>query len=184
MNRTGCWVAFLLIAGTAGAQQKGAPADFVGSIKNQYNQNKRYILDSAAKWPEDAYNWRPMGLEKELRTFGQVLVHIANENNTQCSRSSGKAIPAELDDSKAMYTKAQASKIVADSFAFCDTVFGSLTAENIGEMLTMPGRGNATTQRARGTSLINDLTHSNEQYGMIMVYYAIKGMTPVSHEGR
>jgi hypothetical protein len=184
MNRFNCCIAFLLTAGAALAQQKGAPADFVTSVKNQYNQNKRYILDSAAKWPEDAYGWRPTGLEKELRTFGQMLVHIANENNTQCSRSSGQPIPAELDDSKASYTKAQATKIVTDSFTFCDPVFNSLTMQNIGDMVKMPGRGNTTTERARGTSLINDLTHSNEQYGMIMVYYAIKGMTPVSHEGR
>jgi hypothetical protein len=179
----GC-ATLLLIAGAAVAQQKGAPADFATSIKNQYNQNKGYILASAEKMPADQYSWRPMGLEKELRTFGQLLVHIANENNTQCSRTSGQAPPATLDDSKAVYTKAQATKILADSFAFCDPVFGSLTNQNITEMVKMPGRNNTTMERPRGTSLINDLTHSNEQYGMIMVYYAIKGMTPVSHEGK
>ena len=184
MKKSTCCFALLALAGTALAQQKGAPADFAGSIKNGYAQNKRYILASADKMPEDGFAWRPMGLEKELRTFGQLLVHIANENNTQCSRTLGKAAPAEMDDSKAAYTKAQATKIVADSFAFCDPVFDSLTDQNIGDMITMPGRGNTTMQRPRGTSLVNDLTHSNEQYGMIMVYYAIRGMTPVSHEGK
>jgi hypothetical protein len=184
MKRFSCCIVFLLSAGAAIAQQKAAPADFATSIKNKYNQNKGYILESAEKMPADGYGWRPAGLEKELRTFGQVLVHIANENNTQCSRASGKPVPAELDDSKAAYTKAQATKIVADSFAFCDAVFQSLTIQNADEMVKMAGRNNTTTERARGTFLINDLTHSNEQYGMIMIYFAIKGMTPVSHEGR
>ena len=182
MNTSSCCVVLLLCAPAAMAQPK-APADFAASIKNQYNQNKGYILASAEKMPEDAYAWRPTGLEKELRTFGQLLVHIANENNTQCSRSSGQPVPAELDDSKASYTKAQATKIVSDSFAFCDPVFNSLTNQNMGEMLKIAGRNKAATERPRGSVLISDLTHSNEQYGMIMVYFAIKGMTPVSHAG-
>ena len=184
MNRSSCCVALLLYAGAAVAQQKAAPADFAASIKNQYNQNKGYILASAEKMPEDAYGWRPAGLEKELRTFGQLLVHIANENNTQCSRASGQPGPAAFDDSKAAYTKAQATKIVADSFAFCDPVFNSLTNQNVGEMVKIAGRDNTTGERPRGAVLISDLTHSNEQYGMIMVYFASKGMTPVSHEGK
>lgn len=184
MNMSSCCVALLLCAGAAVAQQKAAPADFATSIKSQYNQNKGYILASAGKMPEDAYGWRPAGLEAELRTFGQLLVHIANENNTQCSRASGQPSPATLDDSKAAYTKAQATKIVTDSFAFCDPVFNSLTNQNVGEMVKIAGRNNTTTERPRGAVLISDLTHSNEQYGMIMVYFASKGMTPVSHEGR
>ena len=184
MNKFSCCAAFLLCGAAAVAQQKGVPADFATSVKNQYNQNKGFILASAQKMPEDSYGWRPAGLEKELRTFGQLLVHIANENYAQCSRASGQPGPAASDDSKAAYTKAQASKILADSFAFCDPVFASLTNQNIVEMVKIPGRNNTTSERPRGTVLINDVTHSNEQYGMIMVYFAIKGMTPVSHETR
>lgn len=182
MNKSSYCVALLLCAGVSMAQQK-APADFAASLKNKYDQNKGFILASAAKMPADGYSWRPTGLEKELRTFGQLLVHIANENNTQCSRATGKPAPAALDDSKAAYTKAQATKIVADSFASCDPVFNSLTNQNLVEMVKIAGRNNTTSEQPRGAVLINDLTHSNEQYGMIMVYFAIKGMTPVSHEG-
>ncbi|HEY4365135.1 MAG TPA: DinB family protein [Bryobacteraceae bacterium] len=184
MNRTYGWVSLFVVAGAALAQQKGAPADFATSIKNQYNQNKGYILKSAEKMPEDGFGWRPTGLEKELRTFGQLLVHIANENNSQCSRSSGQPAPTASDDSKAAYTKEQATKILADSFAFCDPVFNALTNQSITEMVKVAGRNNTTSERPRGTALISDLTHSNEQYGMIMVYFAIRGMTPVSHEGK
>lgn len=169
--------ALLLLAATMFAQQKNAPADFAGTIKSQYNQNKGYILASADKWPEDAYGWRPTGLESELRTFGQLLAHIANENNQQCSRVSGQPTPAAADDSKATYTKAAATKILKDSFAFCDPVFNALTDQSVVEPIQMGTRG----LRPRGTQLIADLTHSNEQYGMIMVYFAIKGMVPVSH---
>lgn len=174
-------ICVLLLSGASFAFAQQAPADFASSIRSQYKQNQGFILASADKWPEDAYGWRPAGLESELRTFGQLLVHIANENNQQCSRVLGQPNPPAADDSKATYTKAQATKIVKDSFAFCDPVFAALTNDNMAEMVKMPGRGGTTTQRARATSLILDLTHSNEQYGMIMVYFAIKGIVPVSH---
>jgi hypothetical protein len=163
------------------AQQPSAPADLATSIKNQYKQNQGFILASAEKWPEDGYGWRPAGLEGELRTFAGILVHTANENNMQCNRAQGKPDPKPFDDTNAAYTKAEATKIIKDSFTFCDAVFEALTNENMTEMITLPGRGGANAQRARATSLILDLTHSNEQYGIIMTYFALKGMVPVSH---
>ena len=166
----------------ASAQQ--APADFAATIKTQYNQNKGYIVASADKWPEDAYGWRPAGLETELRTFGQILVHIANENNQRCNRVLGQPVPTALDDTKVAYTKAEATRILKASFALCDPVFQALSNDNMSEMLQDAGQGGATMQRPRATSLIADLTHSNEQYGMIMVYFAMKGMVPMSHEGK
>ena len=164
------------------AEQPSVPADLATSIRNEYKQNQGFILASADKWPEDSYTWRPAGLDKELRTFGQLLVHIANENNTQCSRVLGQPAPKTADDSTGVFTKAQATQIVKDSFAFCDPVFQALTNGNMAELVKMPGRAGSTMQRPRATSLILDLNHSNEQYGMIMVYFALKGMAPVSHE--
>ncbi len=162
--------------------QQQQPADFATSIKNQYNQNKRYILASAEKMPADAYGWRPAGLEAELRTFGQILAHIANENNQTCSRLTGKPNPPHLDDAKGTFTPAEATKILNDSFALCDPLFNGLTNQNVSEMVKMPGRNGTTMERPRGASLISDLTHSNEQYGMIMVYFAMKGLVPPSHQ--
>lgn len=164
--------------------QQPQPADFAATLKNQYNQNKGYILASAAKWPADQYDWRPEGLKSELRTFGQTLVHIANENYMQCSRVSGKPAPKAFDDANGIFTKTEATKIVTDSFTFCDPVFNGLTNQSIVEMIPFPGRNNTTTMRPRGTQLIADLTHSNEQYGMIMIYFGLKGMKPPSHESR
>ena len=172
-------ISSLFLTSAVWAQQ---PTDLASSLKSQYKQNQGYILKSADKWPEDQYGWRPQGLASELRTFGQLLVHIAGENYAQCNRVLGKPVPAAMDDTKASYTKEQATKIVKDSFAFCDPVFESLTVANLNDPITIPGRNNTTSQRARATSLILDLTHSNEQYGMIMVYFALKGMVPVSHE--
>lgn len=114
-------VSLLALAATLGAQQ--APTDFSGAAKNQYNQNKRFILSSAEKMPAENFGWRPADLEPELRTFGQILAHIANENNQTCSRLTGKPNPAHLDGAKGVFTPAEATRFLNDSFAVCDPLF-------------------------------------------------------------
>jgi hypothetical protein len=163
-----------------GATQ-AAPADFATTIKNAYTQNKGYLLASADKWPADQFGWRPAGLEAELRTFGQILAHIADEHFTVCSRILGQPAPKALDDAKGVFTQAEAKKALQDGFALCDPLYNSLTNQNIGEMMSFAGRNNTTQQRPRGTTLIANVAHSNEQYGQIMVYFALKGMVPPSH---
>jgi hypothetical protein len=166
------------------AQPAPATADFATSVKNQYNSNKGFILASAEKMPDDAYGWRPAGLQSELRTFGQILAHIANENNQVCSRLMGQPVPKPLDDSKGTFTKAEAAKFLKDAFALCDPIYSSLTNQSVAELVKLPGRNNTTREQPRGTSLIANLAHSNEQYGMIMLYFAMKGLVPPSHERR
>jgi DinB superfamily len=175
------FVALSVCAAYGLAQQAPAPADFATSVKNQYNSNKAFILASAEKMPDDAFGWRPAGLESELRTFGQILVHTANENSQTCSRLIGQPTPKPLDDSKGTFTKAEATKALKDAFALCDPLYNSLTNQSIAEMVKVPGRNNTTREQPRGTSLIANLAHSNEQYGMIMLYFGMKGLVPPSH---
>lgn len=179
-----CAALSVCAAASALAQQTAAAADFATSVKNQYNSNKAFILASAAKMPDDAFEWRPAGLQSELRTFGQTLAHIANENNQVCSRLTGKPVPKPLDDSKGTFTKAEATKFLKDAFGVCDPVYNSLTNQSVVEMVKLPGRGSTTREQPRGTSLVANVAHSNEQYGMIMLYFGMKGLVPPSHERR
>jgi hypothetical protein len=169
-------------AGPARGGAPSAPADFAASINNAYTQNKNFLLASADKWPADQFGWRPAGLEAELRTFGQILAHIANEHFTVCSRVLGQPAPRPLDDAKGVFTQAEAKKALQDGFALCDPLYRALTNQNVVEMMSFPGRNNTTQQRPRGTLLIGNVAHSNEQYGQIMIYFALKGLVPPSHD--
>jgi hypothetical protein len=184
MKVTICCAMPLLCAAIAWAQPQPAPADFAASVKSQYTNNKRFILAAAEKMPDDGFGWRPAGLQAELRTFGQMLAHIANENNITCARVTGQPVPKALDDAKGTFTKADATKFLNDAFGMCDPVYNALTNQSIVEMVKWPGRNTTTVERPRGTALIANVAHSNEQYGMIMVYFGMKNMVPPSHERR
>jgi hypothetical protein len=68
-------------------------------------------------------------------------------------------------------------KALADSFAFCDDAFASLTDQNGMDMVTQ-GRG----QIARAAALSNLVSHSNEMYGTAAAYIRTRGRVPPSTE--
>ena len=74
-----------------------------------------------------------------------------------------------------MKTKAEIVKALADSFAFCDDAYSSLTEANMSEPL---GRG----MTARAALLANNVTHDNEMAGTAYVYMRAKGLVPPSTE--
>jgi hypothetical protein len=72
-------------------------------------------------------------------------------------------------------TKAEFVKALADSFAFCDDAFASLTDATAMQMVTR-GRG----QQTRAWVLADLIAHSNEMYGTAAVYLRAKGIVPPS----
>jgi hypothetical protein len=79
---------------------------------------------------------------------------------------------------EALTTKADVLKAVADSFAFCDDAFASLTDASAEEMISN-GRGG---QQSRVTALSGVLLHGSEMYGIGTVYLRLKGLIPPSTE--
>ena len=69
-------------------------------------------------------------------------------------------------------------KAVADSFAFCDDAFSSLTEASAQEMIAN-GRGG---QQSRTAALLGVLQHGSEMYGIGTVYLRLKGLVPPSTE--
>ena len=76
------------------------------------------------------------------------------------------------------------SKALADSFAFCDDAFSSLTDQTVNQMMPAgPGPGPGGPQ-SKGAILLGLIAHDNEMYGTMAVYMRSKGLVPPSSEGR
>jgi hypothetical protein len=167
----------LLIASVAAAQ--GPPQGPVGtaaSLQRAYAQLKNNVTLSAAKMPEADYFFKPA---PDIRGFGQLWAHVADAQFGQCSGPKGVANPRQGQPSlEQLTTKADVQKAVADSFAFCDGVFMSLTDASAQEMISN-GRGGQTT---RAAALLGVLTHGSEMYGIGTVYLRLKGQIPPSTE--
>jgi uncharacterized damage-inducible protein DinB len=174
----------LLAASTAFAQPAAqAPANPLSTyLKNAEAAVQTNIVKSAEKFAEADFGFRPSGVATEVRTFGQLLGHIANSSYFYCSRAKGEANPSKTDIEKTVTAKADLVKALTDAFAYCDSVYGSITDATFTELITVPGPNNTTRQIARTQVLIGNLAHNNEHYGNLVTYMRAKNIVPPSSE--
>jgi hypothetical protein len=140
-----------------------------------YGGLKSELSEAADMMPESDYGFRP-GAAPEMRTFGQLFAHVAESQFGTCA--SLQAVPnpvAGKDLERDLKTKAEFVKALADSFAFCDVAFSSLTDTNALEYVKV-GQGEVV----RSAVLTGILAHNSEMYGIATVYLRAKNLVPPS----
>lgn len=154
------------------------PTTLVVAIQRAYATVKANLTQEAAKMSEADYNSKPSTMP-EVRGFGQLFGHVANAQFGTCSAAKGVANPNQGKNLEELKTKAEVTKALADSFAFCDDAYAALTDANASELVTQ-GRG----QIQRAALLMNNVVHNNEMYGTGAVYLRSKGIVPPSTENQ
>lgn len=144
-------------------------------LRDMWNGAKRNITESADLMTEANYSFKPVD---SVRTFGQILAHLAGANYVICAAAKGEKSPhAEDAFEKSATTRAQIIKAVADSHAYCDGAFAAGDDKRLGEPIEMPfGMGKG----ARATALVMNIGHVNEHYGNLVTYFRLKGIVPPS----
>ncbi len=160
-----------------GAQQKPVPSanPVRQAIRDTWEGAKRNLKESADQMSDADYSFKPT---ESVRTFGQILAHIAGASYMYCSAARGEKTPHQEDDfEKTATTKAQIVKVLNDSIAYCDAAYSSLTDRTAAEMV--PGAFGGK-EAARASALIGNVGHYQEHYGNLVTYFRIKGMVPPS----
>lgn len=161
-----------LIGGCAAASAQNPMTE---GQKFLHEMVKNNILRSAEKMPEDNYSFRPV---PEVRSFGQLLGHIADAQYLFCSAVVGKPNPAPgIERSKT--SKADLLAALKEAFAYCDAAYAEMTDAKLAETVKFFGR-----EQARATVLAFNTAHNNEHYGNIVTYLRMKGIVPPSSERR
>jgi uncharacterized damage-inducible protein DinB len=146
-----------------------------GGVKAYYAQIKNNIVRSAEKMPEESYAFKPT---PEVRSFGQLVGHVADASYMFCSAASGEKNPAPGIE-KGKTTKADLSAAVKDAFAYCDKVYDGLTDASAGDVVKFFGG-----ERSKLNVLELNAMHDWEHYGNMVTYMRLKGIVPPSSEPR
>ena len=101
---------------------KPAPPPLAASagIKNLYTTVRGYIVAAADAMPEEHYAFKPT---PDVRSFGELLGHIANANYNFCAGPKKVPSPNKANIEKTATTKAALVTAVKESFAFCDSAY-------------------------------------------------------------
>lgn len=163
---------------------QSAPGNPVSTwLRNAYMGNRNNILKSAQNVPEELYSLRP-GPQLEVRTFGQIIGHLANFNYLWCSQAKGEKNPGEGTDFEKVAAKAGLVKALDGAFSYCDGVYAGLTDSSANEIIQITQEDGREARIPRMSLLIQNFGHNNEHYGNLVTYMRIKSIVPPSSEPR
>jgi uncharacterized damage-inducible protein DinB len=173
MKRT---VVFAIVMTTAAIASAQPPADtsYTASVRTRWNAVKQNVAASAQAMPDASYSFKPT---PEVRSFGELIGHLANEHYMICSSAKGEKNPEEAVDFEKTTTKAGLVKAINDSIGYCDAAY--TTAKDDAAMTT-PRTPNRRDTPFNG--LLLNVTHDSEHYGNLVTYLRLKGIVPPSSQ--
>jgi uncharacterized damage-inducible protein DinB len=158
---------------------------FTAASKPYYELLKGWITKSAEMLPEKDYGFHPTEApaadKKDMRTFGQLIGHVADANSMFCGTSTGLKGPGG-DVEKSKTSKADLQKALAESFAFCDQAWAATTDKNALTGVKFPAAIPLPATTRLGALIMND-SHLGEHYGNLVTYLRVKGLVPPSSQG-
>jgi uncharacterized damage-inducible protein DinB len=166
-------VLLAVIASPLAAQ--GSAASPKSDAQMLWEDVANYLVQSAMDMPADKYSFKPT---PAVRSFGEIIGHVAGSQNMFCAMVLGEKPPAEDAVEKAATSKDALVAALKASNDYCHKAYtqpaGSLTG-----MLDVFGQ-----QRSKMFTLLMNATHDNEHYGNIVTYMRMNGMVPPSSRPR
>jgi uncharacterized damage-inducible protein DinB len=147
----------------------------VAAARDAWRQMTAYITRAAEQVPEADYAYRPVAT---VRTFGQMIAHVAGSQRFYCAAVLGDPAPDEDAIEKAATTKAALVTALKESTTYCERAYALTDAQAASPARASGGGG------SKLSSLTQNATHDAEHYGNIVTYMRMKGMVPPSSQPR
>ena len=162
-------------AAQAQAGSAGAPGTAVAAARGIWQTMTGYVTAAAEQAPDSVYAYQPT---PEVRTFGQLIGHVAGAQYMFCAAVLGDSARAEDDIEKTRTTKAELVQALKESTEYCSRAYDISDAASA-ETLQLFGN-----ERTRLFTLFMNAAHNAEHYGNLVTYMRINGMVPPSSQPR
>jgi uncharacterized damage-inducible protein DinB len=166
-------LAALMVPGIASAQDSAMiPNPITTLIKQQVVRYGQLQVAAAQAMPADKFSYQST---PQTRTFGQLLLHVAQFNNNMCGRISGMTAP-DIKDLKDTDTKDMLVAAVKGSFDFCTTALNGLDDSTLG--MSAGKMGPNTLSRGGAMVILGEDWF--DHYGTMAIYLRVNGILPPS----
>jgi uncharacterized damage-inducible protein DinB len=156
------------------------------ALLRQFESQEYEVRSAAEAMPADKYNFRAAeGLFKgakapfgpgDVRTFAELVKHIACSNFAFADELDGKEPPPACDKGGPSPAKSRAELLtyLRDSFAAAKHSLDAITAKNMFDPIEGPYAG-PTTRLNLATVII---WHAADHYGQMTIYLRLNGIVP------
>lgn len=168
-----CILCLSLVLVATPALAQSSPHGPVAASSEVWSETIGNIIKSAEQMPEGKYSFKPT---PEVRSFGQLIGHVAGAQYSYCSAALGDKPASEGDIEKTKTSKADLVAAIKASTEYCKKAYTQSDAAAQG--MTKVFGEDAT----RLYALIGNASHDAEHYGNIVTYLRINGMVPPSSQ--
>src|SRR5437667_7370287 len=158
-------VCFCLACGAMEAQNNLTST----AIQRYFNGVRRNLEGAADAMPAAKYSFR---LTDGQMTFAEWLNHSTERNYTDCAALRSEAAPESTKQVPSLKEKADVSKALKDSLAYCAAAFEKMDDQK------------ATSSPQMSYAFLHVLVHNNEIYGNLAGYLRSNGIVPPSTAAR
>ncbi len=150
------------------------PANPISASQSKmYTMLSSVVVAAAEKMPEENYSFKPT---PDVRSFGQLVGHLADSQYFFCSSVAGGTAPASgIEKNKA--SKADLVAALKEAVAYCTKIYAGMADAKGGEMMKM-----MNCDFAKLTVLSANTAHDYEHYGNMVTYMRLKGIVPPTSE--
>ena len=148
------------------------PNPITSTIKQQVTRYGQLQVAGAEAMPADKYSYRST---PDTRTFGQLVLHVAQFNNFMCGRISGTTAP-DIKDVKDTDSKEKLVATVKASFDFCTTALNGLDDSTLGQSAGKLG----PNPMSRGSAIMILGEDWFDHYSTMAIYLRVNGIMPPS----
>ena len=142
----------------------------VENLRAEWEAERKEFGDIAAAMPADKFNYRAT---PEVRTFGEIVVHVVDDNTAFIEAVAG-AQPGAEDRFKNLKTRPEILKALTDYFDYGTKVLADLTDQKAMESIPYGRRGNLPRWRL----VMQAIGHTKEHYGNLVTYIRLNGLVP------
>jgi uncharacterized damage-inducible protein DinB len=165
----------LALPAPALAQKAPAANAAVAAIRSQWEAQAGYLLRAAEQMPDSLYAFKPVAT---VRSFGQLIGHVAGAQNSMCATALGEPERAEDEIENSATTKAQLVAALRASSEHCRRAYAQTDAAAAADVTSYGEK------QSRFAVLALNAVHDGEHYGNVVTYFRIKGLVPPSSQPR
>jgi uncharacterized damage-inducible protein DinB len=177
MNKRFCCMHVALMVTCVGVLAQtpatATPNPITASEKGFYGVVSGEVVAAAEKMPEENYSFKPT---PDVRSFGQLVGHVADAQYLFCSTALGEADPVKAIE-KTKTSKADLVAALKEGVAYCNKAFAGMTDAKGSQMVKM-----MNFDVAELSVLSINTAHTDEHYGNMVTYLRLKGIVPPSSE--
>ena len=151
-------------------QGKAAPSP-VADVRELWKESSEYIVQSALDMPEAKYGFKPT---PSVRSFGEVIAHVAGAQSMFCAIALGEKPPAEDAIEKMAKTKTALIAALRQSNSNCARAYAQTDAASAASVDLFGA------SHTRLYTLMLNASHDSEHYGNVVTYMRMNGMVPPS----